>query len=79
MYKRVYVDVLTLFDKEGNIIPVSIKWEDGKFFDIDKVIQVKRAPALKAGGMGMRYACSVEGKETYLFFEDPRWFVEINM
>lgn len=76
MYKRVYVDVLTLFDKDGNIMPISIKWEDGRVFNIDKVLQVKRAPALKAGGLGMRYRCSVEGKETYVFFEDPRWFVE---
>lgn len=76
MYKKIYVEVLTKFDKDGNIIPLSIIWEDGRVFQIDKILQIKRAPAIKVGGIGVRYNCSVEGKETYIFFEYPRWFVE---
>lgn len=39
-------------------------------------MDVRRAASLKAGGTGLRYRCLIGGRERYLFFEDPRWFVE---
>lgn len=44
--------------------------------EVDKVLEVKKAASLKVGGQGMRYTCKVCGKQTYLFLEDGRWFVE---
>ena len=38
---------------------------------------VCRAASLKAGGVGMRYTCIIDGKESYLYYEDNNmWFVE---
>ncbi|WP_079988164.1 hypothetical protein [Anaerotruncus rubiinfantis] len=76
MARKVYVEVTSHFDLEGNISPLSIIWEDGWVFKIDRVLETRRAASTKAGGIGMRYRCRILGKETYLFYEGPRWFVE---
>ena len=75
-YRKRYVDVFARFDTEGNIIPIKIIWSDGEVFFIDRVLNVCRAASLKAGGAGIRYTCRINNKETYIFLEDNRWFVD---
>ena len=74
--RKVYVDVNAHFDTEGNIIPQNFKWEDDRIFEIDRIIDIRPAASLKVGGVGLRYTCMVCGKQTYLFLEDNRWFME---
>lgn len=75
--KRTYVDVTAKFDSSGNVTPLEIQWEDGRKFEVDRVLDVRPAASLKVGGQGLRYTCRILGHETYLFFEDNnRWFVE---
>ena len=76
MAHRVYVRVIVEFDEAGGVCPLSVAWEDGRRFEVDKVLDVRRAAATRAGGQGMRYTCRIKGKETYLFNDDGRWFVE---
>jgi len=76
MAHRVYVKVIAEFDEAGSIRPLSIAWEDGRKFCVDRVLDVRRAASTKAGGQGIRYTCRIMGKETYLFNDDGRWFVE---
>ncbi len=76
MCRKVYVDVLIKQDKEGKITPLAVTWEDGEIYEIDKVTGVCRAASLKAGGAGTRYTCQIQSKETFLFFENDKWFVE---
>ena len=76
MARKVFVAVTACFDANGNITPLSIVWENGRVYEIDKVMDIRRAASLKAGGIGLRFTCRIMGKETYLFFEDPRWFME---
>ncbi|MGI6679145.1 MAG: hypothetical protein ACOX2Q_08860 [Dehalobacterium sp.] len=76
MTRKVYVDVTARFDKEGGLIPQSVIWEDGRCFEIDRVLDVRPAASLKAGGCGIRYTCRILGRETFLFLEEDRWFVE---
>lgn len=76
MARKVYVEVIARFDTDGNITPLSVKWEDGTVYEIDKVIDKKRAASLKAGGIGMRYTCRILNQQSYLFYEEPRWFME---
>ena len=76
MARKVYVEVTARFDCDGEITPVSVTWEDGQVFCIDRVLDVRRAASTKAGGVGVRYRCRILGKETFLYFEDPGWFVE---
>ena len=75
--KKVYVDVTVQFSKEGQMIPISFIWKDGRTYEIQRVKDARRAASLKAGGVGMRYTCMIEGKESYLYYEDNNlWFVE---
>jgi hypothetical protein len=73
---KVYVSVEVRFDEGGNMRPLCIIWEDGRKFEIESVLDVRRAASLKAGGNGIRFKCRIDSKETYLFYEQPRWFVE---
>lgn len=74
--QKVYVEVLARFDREGNMRPLSIRWEDGHIYEIDRVLDVRRGASLKAGGTGMRYTVRIGRSRTMLYFEDPAWFVE---
>ena len=82
---KVYVPVDVAFDENGHMYPRLIHWEDGKTYEIDRILDVRPAPAARAGGQGDRYTISVCGRESYLFFERSpvlagvelgRWFVE---
>lgn len=71
-----YVAVVARHDENGRVVPLSVEWDDGRVFPIDEVRDVRRAASLKTGGDGMRYTVRVGRNITYLFFEDPCWFVE---
>ena len=82
---KVYVSVRVEFDEDGIMLPRELTWEDGEKFEIDRVLDIRQAPALKVGGQGDRYTIMVKGKQSYLFFERSanltgnvigRWFVE---
>lgn len=83
---KVYVPVKASFDAEGHVLPMEIVWEDGRQFQIDKVLDIRQAAAAQAGSGGDRYTVRIGGKERYLFFERNtiqgavigRWFVERN-
>lgn len=76
--RKVYVEVNAEFMPDGMVIPLSFTWDDGREYQIDKLIDRVRAASLKAGGVGMRYTVRVGGKETYMWLEDNcnRWFIE---
>ncbi|MDO5401338.1 MAG: hypothetical protein Q4F17_10240 [Eubacteriales bacterium] len=74
--RKVYVAVNLDVDTDGNIRPRSILWEDGHVFEIDRLKHRCRAASTKVGGCGIRYTVMICGKETYLFNEDDKWFVE---
>lgn len=40
------------------------------------LLDCRRAASLKAGGIGMRYTVRISNRQSYLYYEDPRWFVE---
>ena len=80
--QRVYVEMLVRYSKDGTMMPAVLKWEDGQSYEIDKVLDVRRA-ASEAGSMGVRYTVRIMGQDRRLFYEDtysetgkPRWFVE---
>lgn len=75
---KVYVDVDAHFSKDGVLMPVALTWEDGRRYEIDRVLRVEKCASRKAGGAGIRYTCRVNGRQSHLFFEEDRWFVERN-
>ena len=76
MVRKVFVSVTVKYNEAGQARPLSIEWEDGRVYEVDRVLDIRRAASLKVGGCGMRYTCRILGKETYLFEEENRWFVE---
>ena len=75
-YKKKYVEVTARFDTDGRVFPLIILWEDGPAYFIDKILDVRPAASLKAGGAGIRYTCRINMVERFLFLEESRWFVE---
>lgn len=75
--RKVYVEVDAHFDEQGRMYPIAITWEDGRRFPIDRVLDARKAASLKAGGIGTRYLVRILGRERFLWFEDPSWFVEV--
>ena len=80
--RRVYVEMVVIHGEDGIMMPAAIKWKDGNMYEIDRVLDVRRA-ASAAGSMGIRYTVRIMGHERRLFYEDtysdtgiPRWFVE---
>lgn len=75
-YKKVYVGVTVEVSPEGEKRPRYIHFENGRVYEIDRLKHRCRAHATKVGGTGIRYTIVVHGKETYLFEDEDRWFVE---
>lgn len=71
-----YVAVTAHYDAQGQITPVMLWWADGRRYSIERVLDIRRAASLKAGGIGLRYACRILGQVRYLYLEGNRWFVE---
>ena len=77
---KVYVSVIEVRYKDGRLMPLSVIWEDEKRYKIDKVLDIRKAASLKAGGAGIRYKIRVRDRETFLFLEEDKngakWFME---
>ena len=73
---KVYVAVTAEISVDGVVTPRAFTWEDGREFEIDRVLDIRPGASLKAGGNGIRYTIRVMGKQTYLFLEAGRWFME---
>ena len=73
---KIYVKVRADHLLDGTTRPLLFRAEDGPACRIDRILDVREAPSLKAGGQGMRYTVRIMGHETYLFEDEGRWFVE---
>lgn len=71
-----YVSATARMDEDERVRPLSIQWHDGKTYPVDEVKDVRRASSRKVGGDGIFYTVRIGNKVTYLFYENPRWFVE---
>jgi len=76
MARKVFVRVIAEFDEQGQLLPRSLFWEDGRRYDIDRVLQVCPGVSLKVGGSGIRYTCRIQGRQVNLFQDGNRWYME---
>lgn len=74
--RKRYVEVEVEFLADGLIVPRAVIWHDGRRFPVRAVLGRRRCASLKVGGEGVRYDVVVGRSRTFLFHEDPRWFVE---
>ncbi len=76
--QKKYVEVISDTSADGVVTPLTVVWDTGVRYHIDKVLDRRQAHSLKTGGTGIRYTVRVGGQATYLFYDDyrGRWFVE---
>ena len=74
--RKEYVSVNLDVDKNGIISPRFICWPNGQIFQIEKLKYKCRATSAKVSGGGIRYTVIIRGRETFLFSEGNKWFVE---
>lgn len=70
-----YVTVDVRFEPDGHLRPLAILFSPEHIYPIDAIKDVSRRAA-EVGGVGDRYLCVIGGKETNLWMEKGRWFVE---
>ena len=73
---KMFIDVLCMHSKTGDIQPVAVIWDNGAKYYIDKVERVVFRASLKSGGVGIRYTCRIQDQMRYLFLEGDKWFIE---
>ena len=73
---RINLAVNVRHEKDGRAFPTSIGWEDGRKFEVDRILDIRNAAAHKCGGVGIRYTCKICGKTVELFDEEGLWFME---
>lgn len=78
MAQKVYIKVFVMISEDGIIKPLQILWEDGRIYDIDRIIDVKPRAATKVGGHGLRYECRIRNQTRFIFNEEQRWFMEVD-
>lgn len=72
---KAYIDVIARFS-EGQMLPLSLTWENGRSYEIDKIKRIQRMASRKAGGCGICYTCIIRNQEVQLFYEENGlWFV----
>ena len=73
---KAYVEVIADFSADGRMKPLRLIWEDGRKYDVDRILRVDRCASLKAGGAGIRYVCRIQGQPVELYYEENGfWFV----
>lgn len=73
---KAYIEVIADFSSDGRMKPLRLVWEDGRSYDIDRILRIDRRASLKAGGAGIRYVCRIRGQQVELYYEENGfWFV----
>ncbi len=76
-YKKQYVNVQLLNREDGALIPLIVYLDDNPY-TVDKVLEMKRASSIHVTGVAIRYKVVIQGKETYIYYEDNqyKWYIE---
>ena len=71
--RKVSVGVLAQFDAEGRLLPVSVTWENGRVYSIDRVLGMRVS---RANSENRRYDVVIRAKPAYLYRSGDRWYME---
>lgn len=75
--RKQYVEVIATHHIDGSVRPQKIIIMAGPAFDVEDVKGVAKAKALSTFEIANRYTIVVKGKETFLYEDGGRWFVEM--
>ena len=71
--KRIYVQVDSKRLESGEIVPLTISWEDGRFWNIDRVLHSCVSP--DGEFEGIRYTVLIGSAEKYIYRVGHAWYV----
>ena len=75
-YNREYVTMYIEVLPEGQVVPLSILWKDGRKFAVEQVINIKNNAPAKSGGRATKYTLIVQGQTRDFLVDNGKWFVE---
>lgn len=75
LLEKRYVPVIVRCDADGKLRPLEIEFDEAHKYQVDKILDVRRAACQSVGGVGDRYTCRIQGHDAYLLLEQGRWFV----
>lgn len=71
--KRVYVQIDSERLESGEIVPLRITWQDGRIWEIDRVIH--SCASLDGEYEGIRYTVIIGSAENYIYKGKHGWYV----
>ena len=75
-YNREYVTMYIEVLPEGQVVPLSILWKDGRKFTVEQIINIKNNSPVRSGGRATKYTLIIQGQTCDFFGENGKWFVE---
>lgn len=76
-FVRKNIKVKALMKETGEILPLSIVWENDKEYEIDRILDVRPAPS-KSGGFALRFQVKIRGQIRFLYLDEYVWFLDID-
>jgi hypothetical protein len=73
---REYVEVVVKWQLDGVMKPIYFIWGNGKEYQIDRILAVRKGNSLKAFAPGFRYYCQTGRRRYYLLYDGESWFIE---
>ena len=73
-----YIAVTADYSPDGDIMPVSIEFDDRKKYRIERVLSAILMSSTKHGGNEIRYSVTIRGQHEYLYLEPGKigkWYV----
>lgn len=75
--RKQYVEVVATHYIDGSVRPQKIVLATGPVFEIEDSREAVRGKARTTGELARRYVVKIHGKETFLYRDGERWFVEM--
>lgn len=72
----VEVAVIAKFPIDGIVKPVAVVWEDGRRFDVEKIVDFTQLPKMDASGFRYIYKCIIAGTDRCIYYNDDKWYLE---
>ncbi len=76
-FVRKNIKVKALMKETGEILPLSIVWENDNEYEIDRILDVRPAPS-KSGGFALRFQVKIRGQIRFLYLDEYVWFLDID-
>ena len=70
--RKVPVGVLAQFDATGRLLPVSITWENGRVYNIDRLLAARVS---RLNRENRRYDIVIHAQETHLYRTGDQWYM----